>query len=193
MTTIEKLKRLHKVLDAQLYKDEAFLLRLRTATKFNTADFLHGGCIILTEAMRRWMKDSGYNEPQYVSIMAKELNGQETIVAHAAVILDGYCIDASGVKATEGDFIGNFEKEERLKAAAIVRFRLEACISANCPYDEDLTTSIVQLFNNKVGNAKEFFTDSKCPACGFGKHGVDALCDVHYHEFLGQHRGSHED
>jgi len=34
---------------------------------------------------------------------------------------------------------------------------------------------------------------SKCPACGLGEHGRDALCDHHYAEYLGQHMGSHSD
>ena len=33
----------------------------------------------------------------------------------------------------------------------------------------------------------------KCPACGKGIHGQDALCDLHYKEYLGQNHGSHSD
>ncbi len=34
---------------------------------------------------------------------------------------------------------------------------------------------------------------SRCPACGLGEHGKDALCDHHYAEYLGQQLGSHSD
>ena len=33
----------------------------------------------------------------------------------------------------------------------------------------------------------------RCPACGLGEHGKDALCDHHYAEYLGQHLGGHSD
>lgn len=28
-----------------------------------------------------------------------------------------------------------------------------------------------------------------CPDCGNGRHGKDSLCDDHWHEYLGTHRG----
>ncbi len=30
----------------------------------------------------------------------------------------------------------------------------------------------------------------RCPECGIGKHGVDALCDKCYKEYLGTHAGA---
>ena len=73
------------------------------------------------------------------------------------------------------------------------------CFNKKCQYFNVLCDKNCMIGNTKLypdghrlcGNFCH--ETNHCPDCGNGIDGVDELCDKHYKEYLGQHRGARED